>query len=148
MRQATIHKILATIFFCIACLSGYAQTAQMLAQVDPLMKLIALLGTLGGFFLAYMQMSLARKVENAESKFTAAMAQMKSDVIDTLHREISKMEDKISLSNRDIKLEMATKTDLKNDQLLYTSKQETTNEKLEGVKAQLELITKHIFKEK
>lgn len=144
MKQATIHRILATIFFCIGCLSCYAQTQQVLSQVDSLTKVVGFVGMIGGFFLAYMQVSLANKVEKVKGEFTAAMSQMKIDVIDTLHREIGRLEDKFTLSVKDIKLEMASKSDIKNDQLLYTSKQETTNAKLEGVKNQLELITKYI----
>lgn len=151
MKQATLHRILATIFFmigCLGCLSCYAQVKDSsMSGIDFMTKVVGFLGMLGGFFLAYMQVSLANKVEKVKGEFTTAIFQIKSDLTETLHKEVAKMEDKFALFGKDMELKMATKDDLRNDKEMYAAKQDLIKLQLDSLKGQLDLITK-MFKEK
>lgn len=148
-QQARLHRLMATVFFLLGCVSCcYAQEKEStLSQVDLLTKIVGFLGMVGGFFLAYMQVSLANKVEKVKGEFTTAIYQMKNELTETLHKEIARMEDKNSLFGKDFELKMATKEDLKNSKEVYTGQQELIKEQLNGVKGQLDLITK-MFKDK
>jgi hypothetical protein len=162
MKQATLHRILATIFFmigCLGCLSCYAQVKDSsLNGIDLLTKIVVFIGTIGGFFLAYMQVRMANEVEKVKREFsngmsqlkegfTTAIFQIKSDMTETLHKEVAKMEDKFALFGKDMELKMATKDDLRNDKEMYAAKQDLIKMQLESLKNQLDLITK-MFKEK
>lgn len=149
MKQSTAHRVAATFFLTFPCLVVYAQTKDSAwGQIDTLSKIVGFFGIIGGFFLAYMQVSLANKVEKVKGEFTTAIFEMKSQLTEILHTEISRMQDKVALSIKELEVKMVTKADLASSKEIEVLKQEVAKEQLGSMKEQLNLISKEIFKDK
>lgn len=143
-------RISATIFFSGSCLLLYAQVkVPATLEIDALTKVIGALFTLAGFFVAYMQLKMANQISEVKIRFDAKLQDVREDFytkIDAVEgklqgeikSEIGKIQTDVRLAQKEIESRMATHHDIANIRALNTLQGEVTNEKLNGLREQLQ----------
>lgn len=146
MKRSTQHKIMSLLFFLTSSLSAFAQVkASSTIEIDALTKIIGALFTIGGFYMAFMQLKMANKIQAMENKFNETLNEMqtkfnislngiKEEFHKTINGETDKLEDKIRLSQKEIESRMATHHDIANFNQVGKLQHEIIQEQLKNLK--------------
>lgn len=149
MKPSTQYRISASVVFCLSSLSAAAQSGQInTIQIDTFTKIIGVLATIAGFFMAFMQMKTATKIAEVEARFNKAINDIQKEFEKKIESETDKLENKIALSSKEIEARMATRHDIDNMKTVVKLQHENTNLQLSGLKAQLDLAAKILHKTK
>lgn len=115
MRYSFLWKIAGIITLVFTTLSSYAQVKMSDSiQFDSLEKIIGIIFTLGGIFLAFMQLKMANKMAEMEAKIYKVIADTEKAFTKKIEDETDKLETKINLSGKEIEAKMATRHDIDN----------------------------------
>ena len=138
MRQSVQLKILSTLTFTMTVAVSYAQSqVSSSIGIDPLIKIVSIIFTIGGLFIGYMQMRTAIKMAELEAKVQDAISKVKEDFASVIDKETEKLETKIQLSGKEIEAKMATRHDIDNLKTVMKLQHDLTNAQMEGLKDQL-----------
>lgn len=138
MKQSLQYKILAIIVLTFTSLYAFAQSNNAtVIQIDLLTKVIGVIFTIGGVFSTYMLMRMSIRIADVEAKFNTALTQIEKNFSIVLRATECKLEDKISLSSKEIESKMATRHDIDNIKTISKLQHEITNQQLDGLKEQL-----------
>lgn len=146
---SNLYKITAIITLLLSSFIAYAQEqVSHTVELDTLTKGIGIALTIGGFFMGYMQMRMANKIAEVESKFNKAISEVKDIFDNKIEQETKNLENKIAISGKEIEAKMATKHDIDNLKTIIKLEGEISKLSNEGLKEQLRLAASIYRKDK
>jgi hypothetical protein len=150
MKQSVQYKALATITFTSCILCAYAQSRTDITNgIDPLIKIVGFLFTIGGIFISYMQLRMALKMADLESKMKDALSSVEKDLRRIIKEENEKLDSKVQLSFKevevsikDVEKRMVTRHDMQNYETNAALRHELVSKQMISLEKQLDTAAK------
>lgn len=114
---------------------GYSDDS---VKIDTLTKVAGAVVFIGGLFIAYLQVKMAGKLAELETKMTLMVLAVKEEMFRMVQSETEKLEDKIKLSAKELESKMATTHDLLNMSSVQKLQHENIKLELSSIKSMME----------